>query len=308
MPSIDATVAWAVPVPVEVLGAHFEAYVNLQPTINTLRLCHRFGKGEQDTITRLPVELLSEVEDILMEEERRKRREEWETDFRCFQVHCEPRDHYGPFELEDLTRDIERDVRRACGGKCLSQKDHNEWVEHALYEVLAENFDPTHQQRRNSWYQRVGAASFQVGSFFCKQAAFFHKQFGLRIWTRHVNVDEPEEIGWVWTGLENGETTAAYLRLPNQLQTFAHWWPTSEEKYGESGEDSESGCSVRLEEAKALTESEICRFKRAMDILGLQPSLHESQQAAWNDNRDGNEKTVVDCKPQLTLLLRSCSG
>lgn len=74
MPSIDATVAWAVPVEVEVLGAHLEAYVNLQPTINTLRMCHRFGKGEQAAITRLPVELLSEVEDLLMGEERQKTR------------------------------------------------------------------------------------------------------------------------------------------------------------------------------------------------------------------------------------------
>lgn len=305
MPSIDATVAWAVPVEVEVLGAHLEAYVNLQPTINTLRMCHRFGKGDQAAITRLPVELLSEVEDILIEEERRKRREEWETDFRCFQLHCEPGDHYSLCELEDLTRDIERDVRRACGGKCLSQKDHNEWVKEQLWDFMGEHFHDAHWNRHERWRDRVGAPGSPMQIFLTMQANYFEQQFGLAIWTSHVPIDGPR-FHCLGDDLEV-KTTVAYLKLPSHQQRFAHRRPLQEDPYGAPEEGMEMGYGVRFQEAKALTESDFRRFKRAMDILSLQPRVHESQLAAWNNGRDQDEEVLVDCKPQLTVLLRSSS-
>ncbi|GAB1733579.1 hypothetical protein NU195Hw_g1766t1 [Hortaea werneckii] len=306
MPSIDATVAWAVPVEVEVLGAHLEAYVNLQPTINTLRMCNRFGKGDQAAITKLPVELLNEVEDILMEEERRKTRKEWEADFRCFQLHCESRDHYSPCELEDLTREIERDVRLACGGECESQKDHDEWVDEALWEFMGENFHDAHWEREQDWQIRVGGPVSPMHNFLNLQANYFEQQFGLAIWTSHVPVDGPK-YHCLGDGLE-GKTTVAYFKLPNHQQMFAHRRPFKPDPFGDPEESMEMGYGVRLQEAKALTESDIRRFKRAMNTLGLQPSIHESQRAAWNNGRDEDKDTLVDCKPQLTMLLRCFTG
>ncbi|KAI7374634.1 hypothetical protein KC336_g20167 [Hortaea werneckii] len=303
MPSIDATVAWAVPVPVEVLGAHLEAYVNLQPTINTLRMCHRFGKGEDVAITRLPVELLSEVEDILMEEERRKTREEWETDFRCFQLHCDPSDHYGPCELDDLTRDIERDVRRDCGGKCYSQKHHDEWVKERVWDFMEEDYFDAHWDMHDRWRYRVGAPGSPMHIFLKIQADYFEQQFGLAIWTSHVAVDGPyyHRFG---DDLE-GKTTVAYLKLPSHEQRFAQQRKLKEEPLGAPEEDMEMGYGVRLQEAKALTDSDIRRFKRAMNTLNLQPRVHESQRTAWNNGVDENKECLVDCEPQLTVLLRS---
>ncbi|KAI7176989.1 hypothetical protein KC316_g17833 [Hortaea werneckii] len=306
MPSIDATIAWAVPVQVEVLGAHLEAYVNLQPTINTLRMCHRFGKGDDVAITRLPVELLSEVEDILMAEERRKTRGEWEADFRCFQLHCDIRDHFDPDELQTQRRELNDEARLDCVGESNSDTKRDQWVKKALREFMNENYCEIHWERQERWCERVGAPTVVTGNFFSKQADLFVQHFGLSIWISHVCVDGPGEH-YSSDGLEPGaETTVAYLKLPSQQQRFSRRWQFIDEDVdGDQREDSETACCIRLKEAKALTESEIRRFKRAMDILSLQLSVHESQLAAWNNGRNEDEEVLMDCKPQLTVLLRS---
>ncbi|KAI7264953.1 hypothetical protein KC345_g8647 [Hortaea werneckii] len=309
MPSIDATVAWAVPVEVEVLGAHLEAYVNLQPTINTLRMCHRFGKGDHAAITELPVELLNEVEEILMEEERRKRREEWETDFRCFQLHCDLRDHIDPSELDDLARQIEDDMRLDFAEeKWMSGPEFHDFVEERVDECVLENFlDKTHWERYRRWHDRVDAtASSPMHISLNLQATYFEKQFGLAIWASDVSVDAPED-NCLGEEKKAGETTVAHLKLPTQQQTFAHRWPTSEEKFGDVGIYARSGCGVRLKEAKTPTDSETRRFKRAMDMLDLRPRVHETQVIEWNICRDVWREAAVDCNPQLMVLIRSSS-
>ncbi|KAI7233088.1 hypothetical protein KC330_g5548 [Hortaea werneckii] len=307
MPSIDATVAWAVPVEVEVLGAHLEAYVNLQPTINALRMCHRFGKGEDVAITRLPVELLSEVENILMEEERRKRREEWETDFRCFQLYCELRDHFDPDELQEQRRELDEEVRLDCDGESNSDSEYDEWVEGALREHMDMNVSVIHWERQGRWCERVGAPLVLTGNFFSKQADLFLQHFGLSIWISHVCVDGLDELDQYYLQDELGsgaETTVAYLKLPGQQQRFSRQWQFSADVNGDE-DGSENGCCIRLQEAKALTESETRRFKRATDILGLQPKVHESQRAAWDNGKNETDEGLVDSKPNLTVLLRS---
>ncbi|KAI7215306.1 hypothetical protein KC333_g5531 [Hortaea werneckii] len=305
MPSIDATIAWAVPVQVEVLGAHLEAYVNLQPTINTLRLCHRFGKGDQAAITKLPVELLSEVEDILMAEERRKTREEWETDFRCFQLHCEPYEHFDAGEIKEVKRKLKREALRTWASGCEWKKAYKDFLEQDLYDYIEENFQDAHWDRHNRWRVRVGAPGSPMHIFLNLQANYFEQQFGLAIWTSHVSVNPPD---WNCFGHDTeGQTTVAYLILPSQQQRFAHSRPHNEHSYGFPEGDVEMGYGVRFQAAKALTESDVRRFKRAMDILSLQPRVHESQLAAWNHGRDEDEEVLVDCKPQLTVLLRSSS-
>lgn len=68
MPTTRVEVAWAVPVKIEQLGAHLEAYTSLQTTLNALRLCNRFGSGTQATITKLPIELVQQIERHMIEE------------------------------------------------------------------------------------------------------------------------------------------------------------------------------------------------------------------------------------------------
>lgn len=83
----------AAPVEVDLLGAHLETYVSLLPAVNTLRLCHRFGQGQHAAITRLPVELIVYIEELLTANERVYALQQWRTDFYCYKQLCEPEDH-----------------------------------------------------------------------------------------------------------------------------------------------------------------------------------------------------------------------
>lgn len=98
MPSVDAKLVWATPVKVEVLGANLEAYINLLPIIQTLRLCNRFGRGAP--ISRLPAELLLLVEDVLVAQEREITQKAWTRDYQCFSSRCADDDHFSQSEVE----------------------------------------------------------------------------------------------------------------------------------------------------------------------------------------------------------------
>ena len=97
---IDAGLAWGVPVRPDLLGEHLEAYKKSLPTINTLRLCQRFGQGPGATITKLPVEILLAIEKIIFENTRSAIREDWVWpptgwvhSFCHYEGRCEPSDH-----------------------------------------------------------------------------------------------------------------------------------------------------------------------------------------------------------------------
>lgn len=79
----------AVQVDVKKLGAHLEAYVNLLPAIETLRLGHRYGRGTTCMISELPAELITWIEDLLIAEERRRLLREWADDLRCYEQFCD---------------------------------------------------------------------------------------------------------------------------------------------------------------------------------------------------------------------------
>jgi hypothetical protein len=57
--------SWAMPVSPDWLGHRLEAYSNSLAIMNTLRLCHRFGQGPSATITKIPVEILCMIEDMV---------------------------------------------------------------------------------------------------------------------------------------------------------------------------------------------------------------------------------------------------
>lgn len=77
-----------VPVPVARLGVHLQAYVDLLPVINTLRLCNRYGKGMQVAVTKLPVEIVTVIERYLIDDTRAQLRDVWEAAFRCWEHRC----------------------------------------------------------------------------------------------------------------------------------------------------------------------------------------------------------------------------
>lgn len=311
MPSFNTTVAWAVPVKVEVLGAHLEAYIILQPTINTLRMCHRFGKGDDVAITKLPVELLSEVEEYLVARERRKTRKAWNADFRCFRLRCQKRDHFSQCELDKLGRRLE--------ARLLLDRDPNysdpeieseveEEVEEMLWEHIEDNFDQRHRERCQGWCDRLGTPISSSYGIFSERADLFLQRFGLETWTTHVRVLAPSENSfsgtWDYNTPLRAQTTVAYLKLPHQQQNLASSWEEDAEEDECFTMYLETGYTMRLTQPEALTEKDISRFKRALEILGLKPWVHPSQRRGWDSGNKDDQGLPVNVKPNLTVLSR----
>lgn len=81
---------WAVPVDAAELGASLEAFETLAPQIQTLRLCHRFGRVPLST---LPQEIFNLIISTLYQSTREGVAKRWNDKFRCFQGRCVTVDH-----------------------------------------------------------------------------------------------------------------------------------------------------------------------------------------------------------------------
>jgi hypothetical protein len=76
VPSLTADQSqWALPVRIDILGAHLEAHVETLLTISALRLCNKFGSGPQCFVNKLPAELVSIIEDFVVEPVRKRAHE-----------------------------------------------------------------------------------------------------------------------------------------------------------------------------------------------------------------------------------------
>jgi hypothetical protein len=76
----------------DLLGQAIEAYDKALPTITTLRLCHRYGKGPKVKITKLPIEILSAIEELAYHAIRTSLTT-WSEVFHHFESRCELVDH-----------------------------------------------------------------------------------------------------------------------------------------------------------------------------------------------------------------------
>jgi len=96
----------AIPVDIPQLASHLEAYQKTKTTIETLRLCHRFGKGNKAKITDLPVELVTMIEQEVLHEPRAVAAERWGKMLACAENRCDPIEHVDEDELVDFAGEI----------------------------------------------------------------------------------------------------------------------------------------------------------------------------------------------------------
>jgi hypothetical protein len=89
----SAGIAWAVPLKPDQLGRHLEVFKKCLPGLHALRLCHRFGKGPDVHVTKLPPELLLAVEQATFDPESLLFSDNWKETFKHFESRCEPIDH-----------------------------------------------------------------------------------------------------------------------------------------------------------------------------------------------------------------------
>jgi len=86
---------------IDKLGAHLEAYTDTLPVITALRLCNRFGKGKNCYISKLPTELINEIEHLILEPERERCLATWSKELKCWERECKAfDDHFTPEEQD----------------------------------------------------------------------------------------------------------------------------------------------------------------------------------------------------------------
>lgn len=298
MPSLNARLAWAVPVDIEVVGAHVDAYAKLQTTIAALRLCHRFGKTDAP-ISRLPVELLSNIEDLLVEEEREKERTQWHRDYQCFRQECSQRDHYTEEELDEIR--MEMTSICSCGGGHklpAGLANFDDITEDRLDAYLNED-DLTfelHTERMASWTDRVAVLS--------GRASFLVKHFGLSVWTSTIRVNvEADADAYFPT-----EWTMAYLILPNGPSAKSSM-EYSERDMNIGDFPIETACAIDLTDLMFRPQNVEGRFARALSILNLKPREVDAQEEGNKSPTKGaphdavtKTKRSIKSWPRLTIL------
>lgn len=75
-----------------------QAYIEMLLTLNTLRLCHRYGKGPHCQINRLSIELLEVIEQLVLEPARQEALGTWSRSLQCFQRTCDVSNEHLPCE------------------------------------------------------------------------------------------------------------------------------------------------------------------------------------------------------------------
>ncbi|KAK5136084.1 hypothetical protein LTR08_004134 [Meristemomyces frigidus] len=327
---MEASLAWALPVDVVEFGAHLEAYVNLQPTLSMLRLCNRLGQGPDAAITRLPIELVDQIEASLLHDECQKTRPVWHTTYECYSLECEPIDHLDSYErqwlyhvifpgqLADLVGNKGKpplaQMSRAAIQIYMTAFPHRfahvspfaeltaaederlaEELRHNGWVEAMPDWWDRHDQWKEAWYELTGHPTAHGGSFFAKQKDFLSSTFGLQLWVsydRKRNADQ---------GVQR--TMLAYLILPQSKLGLAEWTARridedqENDQYTGVGwpEPTEVGFAAPLVLPATPSEQSLSRWPHALKTLGLQTS-----DAEIDEEHDAAE----DTGPTLTFLVK----
>lgn len=196
MTSVSTRLTWAVPVKPDELGMCLEAFKQVLPKLQALRLCYRFGKGPKVGITKLPVEVEQMIEGLLVKSYLSRWHGAWCERFMHFEKRCEPVSHLSTGYL-DILPGIEKqyshelceeckvkgtmtgdfDPRYTCDGEC-----HALMHEHVNDYVLNNDLDDLDwcNEQSKEWEQMI---SQSAGGNFEK----YDKVSRLRAW---LNVSE----------------------------------------------------------------------------------------------------------------------
>lgn len=304
---------------VEQLGARLEAYVATLPKITTLRLCNRLGTGPDCYIKKLPIELVKNIEEHIVEPEREKALKTWSRERRCFEEECYESDHslesseelYQRYHMLCGCRDEEWGAANhancghgRCGGdKCPAWKPDNE----SLLEVIrqledagADFFDPEQlcEDWQEQWRCKIGLSKKHGNGFFKKHQELLNTDFGIIVWPGlFSDLDDPNRYGY------SSYRTTTHLTLPDSSMRHETW------PYNERRRIQSVGMPVRI--GSPPTTQSLSRFPRAFKVLGLQAWSHPGQWGKIVLSPEPNDAAASETdedsvpQPQLTLLVRS---
>ncbi|SMY19265.1 unnamed protein product [Zymoseptoria tritici ST99CH_1A5] len=294
--------AWALPVDIATFGAHLAAFITLRPTIETLRLCNRFGDAAQG-ITTLPIELIEHVEQYLLLDERAQERKRWIRDQACCEKLCEHIDHLDDDQLHERHQlyhamqeagDIEHsDEDRRCVVERRNEDSHSpehiamqyvkvkECLEHFEEHYTCDAIDEFIEgwlyicwYRRDAWRSRLS----DVGSGLSGEniSKVLRKDFGLEV----------RVVYGPWHTRQRGEEeylerpTTAYLQLRVEERLF-QWGP----------------------EVPVPADKKLARFLRAVKVLGLKvvagPQEMDTLECPWKRQDEDERVGNIEQQPSL---------
>lgn len=302
---------------VEQLGAHLEVYVATLPTITTLRLCNRFGTGNNCHVNRLPVELVKLVEEQIVETEREKALSMWSRQHRCYENQCTIFDHYSETQEEVYQmyhalygcvddKDCGVDEHSFCGhGKCEGDQcpawKFDGQSDYAVVErIRRDDGRPEYTEvcydQVEEWKLKIGKSAVHSDGIFKEQHELLKAHFGVIVWLSHFDTFEDGDDRHYF----NQFLTTAHLALPDSSTRHEVWCTRNRTAH-----------DMPLNVGPLPTAQSLSRFSRALKILGLQAWQHPIGKAkgVLSPPTGGAAVSGTDMEgeiqPQLTLLVSS---
>lgn len=299
-------VVWGLPVDPAKLGAHLEAYVDMKPTIDALRLCNRFGGGPEAYITHLPQELVSMIELELVRKLRiHYYHSHWGNELRCLEQHCDLEDHFDEEEMQEIKI-------RAANELNLTETDwvqndrteYLDYIEDQVYQTIvgSERVERKHFLKTRHWMGRFDL----YGGHFNVLESTLASDFGLHAVISHHRIpNNQRELRDYAAGSDHpAETTICYLTLPAIVAT-------EDNRDGVDTEQTnvfrDSTMSAFLDiTSLTITDKQSARFGRAMQILGLKPCIHFTQlsNTLAAVSTAGSERHLLTRNPKQKSLRR----
>lgn len=327
MPTSRIEVAWAVPVNIEQLGAHLEAYTTLQPVFSKLRLCNRFGSGPKAAIPKLPIELVQHIERYILQDKQRELLPAWARDLRCWRSLCQPIEHLQDLDILEMYNDIQQEMEpdssdyEECGC-CYTRKTAEtvsghvrSFIADELSELAGERmygrWRPEHDNRVQAWHKRVGRPTETSRGRFDELSRVLEKHFGLKVWISHGQ--ESRTLDFMDENVAC--TTEAYLHLPQAASTergFEHHYVDYD--YDSRRRATEVGFAAPISMPVALSTQDAKRFTRALKALNIvscsiqaAPGSLEEDEAATRNSGDKPKDPLMgaEVKPKLTIFVRN---
>lgn len=124
--TVSGGLVWGVPVRPDKLVEHLEVFEKALPSLNALRLCHRFGKGPNVYITKLPIEIVQAIEAIIFDSKIEPFHHPFSIfeAFEHFEGRCQPSDHVYDDRHMDLRDDAYEEIRHKLCKKCKKDQFH----------------------------------------------------------------------------------------------------------------------------------------------------------------------------------------
>ena len=149
---------FGIPVAPDKLIAHLEAYSVEKERSTTLRLCHRYGKGDGVHINKLSTELIDVIVDVISLEAREELLSRWSNIYHCHRGGCDFQDHITEEELEKLRKEVAdaADISYPVNGEFELDEYDEEFINEAIEDDVGDRQFEVHERRILTWIRRTG--------------------------------------------------------------------------------------------------------------------------------------------------------